>query len=207
MPDGTTADAGGGAAGRPLHHGELGQPVPLGRAGAPEGGWKPNETEPRLQHTAENLLDWDFHADRTTEKWLTDVTEFRYYTGASMRKLYLSAILDLCDRRIVAFTLRDTNNTTLFQDTLDQAIAATPNAHPPFHNFQVPYVLKEQSSVNLRYTGIIPLTRLIALPKIFSYSLYWLIALLISCEIFSRSSNSCEGITKFSISSSLNRGC
>lgn len=28
------------------------------------------------QHTAENLLDRDFHADRPNEKWLTDVTEF-----------------------------------------------------------------------------------------------------------------------------------
>ena len=76
------------------------------------------------QHTAENLLDRDFHADRPNEKWLTDVTEFRYYVGPSVRKLYLSAILDLCDRRIVAFALRDTNDTALVHDTLDRAIAA-----------------------------------------------------------------------------------
>ena len=68
------------------------------------------------QHTAENLLDRDFHADRPNEKWLTDVTEFRYYVGPSVRKLYLSAILDLCDRRIVAFALRDTNDTALVHD-------------------------------------------------------------------------------------------
>ena len=35
-----------------------------------------------------------FYADRPNEKWLTDVTEFHYYTGTNMRKLYLSAILD-----------------------------------------------------------------------------------------------------------------
>ena len=82
------------------------------------------------QHTAENLLDRDFHADRPNEKWLTDVTEFRYYVGPCVRKLYLSAILDLCDRRIVAFALRDTNDTALVHDTLDRAIAANPDAHP-----------------------------------------------------------------------------
>ena len=86
------------------------------------------------QHTAENLLDRDFHADRPNEKWLTDVTEFRYYVGPSVRKLYLSAILDLCDRRIVAFALRDTNDTALVHDTLDRAITANPDAHPLFHS-------------------------------------------------------------------------
>ena len=86
------------------------------------------------QHTAENLLERDFHADRPNEKWLTDVTEFHYHVGPSVRKLYLSAILDLCDRRIVAFALRDTNDTALVHDTLDRAIAENPDAHPLFHS-------------------------------------------------------------------------
>ena len=51
-------------------------------------------------------MDRQFYADRPNEKWLTDVTEFHYYTGTKMRKLYLSAILDLCDRRIVSFVIR-----------------------------------------------------------------------------------------------------
>ena len=62
------------------------------------------------------------------------MTEFRYYVGPCVRKLYLSAILDLCDRRIVAFALRDTNDTALVHDTLDRAIAANPDAHPLFHS-------------------------------------------------------------------------
>ena len=48
------------------------------------------------QHTAENLLGRQFHADRPNEKWLTDVTEFKYYVGPVLHKIYLSAILDLC---------------------------------------------------------------------------------------------------------------
>lgn len=63
------------------------------------------------QHTVENLLDRDFHADRPNEKRLTDVIELRYYAGPCAWKLYLSAILDLCDRRSMASALRDTNDT------------------------------------------------------------------------------------------------
>ena len=39
--------------------------------------------------TAENILNRDFHADKPNEKWLTDVTEFKYYVGVEVRKIYL----------------------------------------------------------------------------------------------------------------------
>ncbi len=42
--------------------------------------------------------------DKPNEKWLTDVTEFKWYEGITVHKLYLSAILDLCDRRIVSYS-------------------------------------------------------------------------------------------------------
>ncbi len=48
--------------------------------------------------TAENVLNRDFHADAPNEKWLTDVTEFKYYNGSEVKKLYLSAILDFYER-------------------------------------------------------------------------------------------------------------
>ncbi len=44
------------------------------------------------QHVAENLLNRDFSAENSNEKWLTDVTEFKYGNG---QKAYLSAILDI----------------------------------------------------------------------------------------------------------------
>ena len=59
------------------------------------------------QCLAENVLNRQFYAEKPNEKWLTDVTEFKYYVGSSVHKLYLSAILDLCDRRIVSFFLRN----------------------------------------------------------------------------------------------------
>ena len=67
-------------------------------------------------------------------KWLTDVTEFKYYVGAEVRKLYLSAILDMYDRRIVAYAIGPSNNNTLVFDTFDAAVAAAPGARPLFHS-------------------------------------------------------------------------
>lgn len=52
----------------------------------------------------------------------------------TVHKVYLSAILDLYDRRIVAFIIRDRNDNPLVFDTLDAAIKANPNAHPLFHS-------------------------------------------------------------------------
>ena len=43
-------------------------------------------------------------------------------------------ILDLYDRRIVSYIIRDRNDNPLVFDTLDAAIAANPNAHPLFHS-------------------------------------------------------------------------
>ena len=40
-------------------------------------------------------MDRQFYAAKPNEKWLTDVTEFKWY------EIYLSAIWDLCDRRSV----------------------------------------------------------------------------------------------------------
>ena len=99
--------------------------------------WKPksctrNDNDPA--HIAKNYLNRDFHADAPNEKWLTDVTEFKYYTGIKVHKVYLSAILDLYDRRIVAFRIGDHNDNSLVMNTFDDAVALEPDAHPLFHS-------------------------------------------------------------------------
>ena len=86
------------------------------------------------QFLAENILNREFYADAPNQKWLTDVTEFKYYIGLEKHKVYLSAILDLYDRRIVAYVIRDTNNNPLVFDTFDQAIANNPGVHPLCHS-------------------------------------------------------------------------
>lgn len=84
--------------------------------------------------TAENVLNRDFRATVPFEKWLSDVTEFKYYIGPEVKKLYLSAILDLYDRRIIAYKLGDSNNNALVFETFDEARSLYPNAKPIFHS-------------------------------------------------------------------------
>lgn len=86
------------------------------------------------QYIAENVLNREFHADIPNEKWLTDVTEFKWNDGPIVHKVYLSAILDIYDRRIVSFVIRNSNDNQLVFSTLDAAIAANPEAHPIFHS-------------------------------------------------------------------------
>jgi transposase InsO family protein len=85
-------------------------------------------------HIAKNYLNRDFHADAPNQKWLTDVTEFKYYIGIEVRKIYLSAILDLYDRRIVAFKLSDHNDISLVMSVFDESVRQEPGAHPLFHS-------------------------------------------------------------------------
>ena len=86
------------------------------------------------QFIAENILNREFTADAPNKKWLTDVTEFKYYVGDVKHKVYLSSILDLYDRRIVAYTIGDSNNNHLVFSNFDDAVAKNPDAHPLFHS-------------------------------------------------------------------------
>jgi transposase InsO family protein len=86
------------------------------------------------QYIAENVLNREFTAEAPNKKWLTDVTEFKYYSGIEVHKIYLSAILDLFDKRIVSFVIRDSNNNALVFDTFDADIAENPGATPLCHS-------------------------------------------------------------------------
>ena len=86
------------------------------------------------EKTAENILKRDFNASRPNEKWVTDITEFKWYEGPVCHKLYLSAILDLYDRSVVSFVLSRRNNNRLVFQTFDKAIVSNPDAKPIFHS-------------------------------------------------------------------------
>jgi len=92
---------------------------------------RPQYQRTRPEITAENILNRDFTAEKLNEKWLTDVTEFKYGDGP---KLYLSAILDLKDKGIVSFAIGKHNDNKLVFDTFDLAVARYPDAHPVFHS-------------------------------------------------------------------------
>ena len=84
--------------------------------------------------TAENILNRDFYAKAPNEKWATDVTEFKWYEGPVVHKLYLSAILDLYDLTPVSWVVSRRNDNTLVLDTFEQAIQNNPDAKPIFHS-------------------------------------------------------------------------
>jgi transposase InsO family protein len=83
------------------------------------------------QHIAENLLNREFDAKASNEKWVTDVTEFKYGNG---QKAYLSAILDLHDNTLVSYVLGHSNNNPLVFQTLDLALQAAPRSTPMMHS-------------------------------------------------------------------------
>ena len=86
------------------------------------------------ERTAENILKRDFNATKPNEKWVTDVTEFKWFEGTISHKLYLSAILDLYDRSVVAYILSRRNNNQLVFQTFEKAILENPDVAPIFHS-------------------------------------------------------------------------
>lgn len=83
------------------------------------------------QFVVENILNREFTASRPNEKWVTDVTEFKYGYG---KKAYLSAILDLYDNSIVAYAIGHRNDNQLVFKTLDLALKANSWASPMIHS-------------------------------------------------------------------------
>ena len=93
---------------------------------------KSNYKKVKPEQVGENILARDFKADYPNQKWCTDVTEFK--VPGQKQKLYLSAIIDLYDRSIVAHVISKSNNNKLVFDTFDKALAANPGAKPIFHS-------------------------------------------------------------------------
>jgi len=89
--------------------------------------YKPSQA----QITAENILNRNFGADKPNQKWLTDVTEFKY---GNSQKAYLSAILDLGDNSIVSYVLGYSNNNQLVFRNFKLAVEQNPGAKPLFHS-------------------------------------------------------------------------
>lgn len=71
------------------------------------------------ENVRDNLLNRDFNAAKPNQKWCTDVT----YLICGGQRAYLSSIIDLYDRRIVAYVISKKNDNRLVIDTLLQAIA------------------------------------------------------------------------------------
>ena len=93
---------------------------------------KSNYVKVKPEQVGENILARNFTAEHPNQKWCTDVTEFK--VPGQKQKLYLSAIIDLYDKSIVAHVISKSNNNKLVFDTFDKALAANPGAKPIFHS-------------------------------------------------------------------------
>ena len=72
---------------------------------------------PAMGEISEHLLKRRFKARKPNEKWLTDVTELKGKDG----KLYLSPILDLFNREIVAYAMSRNANSEMVKEMLEKA--------------------------------------------------------------------------------------
>jgi putative transposase len=68
---------------------------------------------------APNLLDRDFDADEPNQKWVTDVTEFHI----GQDKIYLSPVMDLFDRSIIAHAWATSPALQLTNTSLEEALS------------------------------------------------------------------------------------
>lgn len=80
-----------------------------------------------ISQLAPNLLDRDFTTDAPNQKWVTDVTEFRLGED----KLYLSPVMDLFDRQIIAYSLGSSPNLELTNSSLRAALATLDDGAAP----------------------------------------------------------------------------
>jgi len=73
----------------------------------------------RCRAAAPNLVDQYFVSDRPNAIWMADIT----YIPTGEGWLYLAAVMDLCTRKVVGWSLRDTLETQIALEALDRAVA------------------------------------------------------------------------------------
>ena len=87
---------------------------------------KPNYSRKRIEENVKpNLLNRKFNTNKENEDWVTDIT----YLIFKDKRLYLSTILDLYDRKVVAYKISKFNNNELVMNTLNEAIAKRKNVY------------------------------------------------------------------------------
>ena len=81
----------------------------------------------KVGKTAPNILERDFKATKPTEKWVTDITEFKIHG----EKLYLSPVLDLYNGEIIAFNYGKRPSYSLVSEMLDKAFTRLRDGDTP----------------------------------------------------------------------------
>jgi len=82
---------------------------------------------------APNILNRNFCASKSNEKWVTDVTEF----SLQGKKLYLSPVLDLFNREIISYSLSERPVMDMVNTMLSDALSVlSPEESPLLHSDQ-----------------------------------------------------------------------
>jgi transposase InsO family protein len=71
---------------------------------------------------APNLLERNFKADKPSQKWVTDVTEFSLFG----KKLYLSPVLDLYNSEVVSYSISEHPSFASIVEMLEKAFQQVP---------------------------------------------------------------------------------
>ena len=88
--------------------------------------FKKNTNKDRLEENVRpNLLKRNFYADKPNQKWSTDIT-YIIYNG---KRAYLSSIMDLYSRDIIAYKISYKIDNKLVMDTLNEAIFKQKDVH------------------------------------------------------------------------------
>jgi putative transposase len=81
--------------------------------------FRPATTDSRHQcPVSPNVLDRDFEAKLPNQKWCVDIT----YVPTDQGTLYLAAVIDLCSRKIVGWSMADHMRASLCIDALEMAL-------------------------------------------------------------------------------------
>jgi len=84
-------------------------------------------------HTAPNIIQRDFTANKPNQKWVTDVTEF----NVGGQKVYLSPIIDLFNREVISYEIKKTAHLPLVINMFDKAVKRlTTGEQPIIHSDQ-----------------------------------------------------------------------
>ena len=90
--------------------------------------YRQNAGESKLE-----LMNRDFEATKPNQKWVTDVTEF----NVSGQKVYLSPVIDLFNREVIAYRTAKNATLPLVSNMLEDALGRINNGDTPmFHSDQ-----------------------------------------------------------------------
>lgn len=80
----------------------------------------------------DNLLNGNFQATKSNEEWVTDITYFPFGT----KMFYLSSIMDLYNKEIIAYKINNRQDVTFVLKTVKEAIKSQHKAKIMLHSNQ-----------------------------------------------------------------------